>query len=126
MGSSLPGASFPDIQVVPGLPFIYSLFVGGWQNFALDEHKQAWAWGCNAQHRLGLPGQDNVFQPVRIPEYHFENITAGRFHTFAVDDKGSLLVFGDNNTQAKLPHEIIHPLATLSIRSRWAATKKSA
>jgi len=108
------------------LPEIHSLFVGGWQNYAIDTQQRTWVWGCNAQHRLGQPDNVNTRSPALLQDQYYQQISSGRFHTFALDSTGRLLVFGPNNSSnANDTSCIIRELAPLSIRSAWSR-KKSA
>jgi|ERR1712137_2156 len=115
--------------LVEGLPYVQSVAVGGWHNFAVDCDSNVWVWGCNAQNRLGQEGR-NITEPECSSVLKCRVMCAGRFHSFGVDISGAFLVFG-NNSSGQLgfssPEVVDHPMEVPDI-TVWSSSvpKKSA
>lgn len=69
------------------------------KTFVLADSGKMLAFGWMAFGSLGLGNKDSsdkVLEPVGIREHHIAQVSAGLYHTVAVDSDGLLLPFGDN------------------------------
>ena len=67
-------------------------------SLALDKHDRVWSWGRNIEGQLGNGNGVNIISvPSMIKiDVKIKNITCGTLHSFAIDDKGTLLSWGYN------------------------------
>ncbi|MDZ7815265.1 MAG: hypothetical protein U5N86_04435 [Planctomycetota bacterium] len=87
-----------------GMGNVVSISAGGYHSLALCEDGSLWAWGWNYFGQLGngKGGEEDskVLLPVRVlkPEGMGDvvAISAGRFHSLALCEDGSLWAWGDN------------------------------
>ncbi|OZG49232.1 InlB B-repeat-containing protein [Bombiscardovia coagulans] len=77
---------------------------GGWHSLAIDDHGDTWAWGENEYGQLGdgittPPPVYGEFEPKKVvvpAGTHFSQVSAGYWHTVAIDDQGKLWGWGYN------------------------------
>lgn len=105
---------------------IAKISAGGVHSLALDENGQLWVFGSNKEGELGLA----EIRPRVIPEEHplintfnvvLVDISAGSYHSLALDHEGNLLVFGqDSEGQLGLGYfeNVSTPMLIPNIRGR--------
>ncbi|WP_127496104.1 RCC1 domain-containing protein [Paenibacillus glycanilyticus] len=102
---------------VQGLSDVVAIAGGGNHTIALKNDGTVWAWGDNGYGQLGNNGiTDNTSFPVQVTGLdHVKSIAAGRFHSLAVKNDGTVWSWGLNsygelgdgtNTNRDLPVEV--------------------
>jgi len=85
-------------QIVRGLPPIRAISAGKKHSLCVDVHGNVWGFGDNSKGQLGIPGEDVIFVPQKLPEVmDIGGISIGSQsdHTF-VNTTGTVWGFGDN------------------------------
>ena len=57
-----------------------------------------WVWGSNTEGQLGLgeEGEENIYQPVKLPfDATVIDIACGYYHSAVITDQGELFTFGE-------------------------------
>lgn len=88
---------------VDGLPPIRAVSCGAHHTLALAVDGSVWAWGPNGDGRLGDGTTVDRLKPVRvaIPSgTGIASIAAGGYHSVALTDKGAVLAWGSNWSEA--------------------------
>src|SRR5579885_1331493 len=92
--------------LIPRLNYIIEIRTGHSHSLALDNLGNVWGFGSNANGQLGLEREeeddeeeeDNVLGPVLIASLNnIVHISAGRFHSLALDNQGRVWGFGYNH-----------------------------
>ncbi len=101
-----------------------SVWAGGSHSIAIDEAGSLWAWGYNGNGQLGDGSTNNSNIPIKITNIDntkFLIVAVGASHNLAIDEAGSLWVWGYNNygqlgdnsvTTRTLPEKITNILGT--------------
>lgn len=79
-------------------PKAIKVAAGGEHSVAIDESGVLWVWGSGLSGQLGL-GTREIMQVKPLPleeKLHFADITAGQYHTVALDEDGEVWAWGDN------------------------------
>ena len=102
----------PDRKTYPDLPadFTYVQVSAGWQHsLALGSDGNAYAWGYNADGRLGDETSSNRNAPVRVKtpdrstypdlpaDFTYLQVSAGQYHSLAVGSDGNAYAWGYNS-----------------------------
>ena len=75
----------------------------GWDTiYVIDDNYNLWAWGSNAQNRLGLIGEAAnsplIMEPTKITDIKVEKIFSDNVRTFIVEkDTGRIFAAGNND-----------------------------
>lgn len=72
---------------------------GASHGVGIDEGGKLWAWGANEYGQLGDGSIESTLVPVPVPTAPattFSAVSAGRFHTLAVDTDGAVWAWGRN------------------------------
>ena len=74
---------------------------GYFDSMAIDEKGDLWTWGYNKYGQLGNETTSTYYAPTKKitndEETKFKEISAGYYHSMAVDEKGDLWTWGYNN-----------------------------
>lgn len=91
-------------MLMPGLQNITSVFCGANHALALDKDGRVWTWGINEKLQVGRrlrPENDYMdnFYPgvLDLSRYGVKLLTAGPYHSLAVDKKDRVFAWGLNN-----------------------------
>ena len=110
------------IEVVAANVAFPQISAGGQHSMALDNDGNVWTWGWNEHGRLGHGDTTIRLVPTKITHEAFANanmiaISAGTFHSMALDDQGNVWTWGDgghgrlghgNSSSANVPTKITH------------------
>ena len=72
---------------------------GKHHSLAIDEDDYLYSWGDNSQGQLGI-GDNNVtfsLSPVKVGNRKYKVISAGKYHSLAIDEDDYLYSWGDNS-----------------------------
>ncbi len=80
---------------------IQAFWKGGIHTIALDDQGHLWAWGANYDGQLGDGSTTNRHSPVQVDltplnGSTIRSVSAGAYHTLALDDQGHLWAWGAN------------------------------
>jgi hypothetical protein len=98
--SSAPGSKISSgatSSQVPSLIQFSNLLAGGFHTIVLKADGSLWAWGYNAQGRLGDGTTTECHTPEQIIAGEVAAISSGYDHTVALKTDGSLWAWGHNN-----------------------------
>ncbi len=90
------------IGIQPSMPTfrnMHNIAVGGGQAIAIESDGSSYAWGWNQYGQVGDGTTTNRYNPVpvnSIDEWQFVTVSAGYAHTIALDSRGLLWAWGDN------------------------------
>lgn len=81
---------------------IIAVSAGSNHSLALDEYGNVWAWGRNNWGQLGDNSNVTRYTPVRtdnsLMSYKIVAISAGQYHSMALDETGDVWTWGSNNS----------------------------
>ncbi|MBU1238185.1 hypothetical protein KKF84_04595 [Myxococcota bacterium] len=92
-------ASTPIGVLMPSQRLFWGLSTGREHSCAIDDLGNAWCWGKGSYYRLGNGEEINQSTPEPVtmpPERTFDSISAGEYHTCAIDDLGNAWCWGHN------------------------------
>jgi len=101
--STLESAKPSAIRGTDGnrLSDIKSIAAGGYHTVALDKNNEVWTWGRNSSGQLGyvtpMIGSSDQMEPNANPKIVMKKavaISAGEYHTLAVDEQGQVWAWG--------------------------------
>ncbi len=112
------------IAIQSGPSDISAVSAGLGFSLAIDNHFAVWAWGGNWEGQLGDGTKTDRVIPVNVKTSATENIggimalSAGRFHSMALDLNGKPWTWGDNQTGAlgRDPVETPESLYAISVQ----------
>ncbi|RBP98766.1 RCC1 domain-containing protein, partial [Bifidobacterium xylocopae] len=84
----------------PPLPRFTQISAGYWHSLAIGSDGNTYAWGNNQYGQLGDGTTTNSNIPVRVHTpagVHFTQVSAGGFHSLAIDDDGHAYSWGEND-----------------------------
>jgi alpha-tubulin suppressor-like RCC1 family protein len=88
---------------IEGLPPVRAISCGAHHTLAMAKDGSVWAWGPNGDGRLGDGTTQDRLKPVRteLPEgVLVAAVAAGGYHSLALTDKGEVLAWGSNWSEA--------------------------
>ena len=103
IGTSTNSSVPVKVQGLDGVS-IEKISTGIAHSLALDVNGQIWAWGNNSSGRLGDGTETDRLTPVQVAgpqNVVFSDVSAGVFHSLALDTDGQAWAWG-NNTYGKL------------------------
>jgi hypothetical protein len=71
-------------------------FVGDWKSL-YQNFGSVYVFGSNSASQLGLGDTVSRSTPIKIPHFYFRAISAGGYHTSAIDFNDDVWTFGLNN-----------------------------
>jgi len=106
LGDGTTDHSGIPVQVqIPAGEIITSIAAGTYHALALSDSGILWAWGNNEYGQLGNGATAHSYVPVQIdlpPGVNLAAVTAGRSHTVALADDGTVLAWGRNDDYGQL------------------------
>jgi len=78
----------------------FAVAAGGAHTLAIKQDQSLWAWGSNTYGQLGTASaSDPTTAPIQIdvPGKRWLAVSAGRYHSLAIDTDGELWVWGRND-----------------------------
>jgi alpha-tubulin suppressor-like RCC1 family protein/PKD repeat protein/D-arabinose 5-phosphate isomerase GutQ len=91
-------------QLIPTIKNIQSMALGGQHSIALDYDGKLWGWGYNTFGQTGTESIEPVKTPIQLihdsenqPLNPMIAISAGKFHSVALDRSGTVWAWGRNN-----------------------------
>jgi len=90
--------NLPELVEVPeGAESWSAVTTGAWHTCGLVQDGALYCWGAITEGRLGIDSPDDLWWPTRVMEeldFHGLFVAAGRRHTCAIQDDGSLWCMG--------------------------------
>ena len=85
------------VQIKEGTQFV-KVSAGDSHSLAIDNEGNLWAWGSNSFGQVGNGTSGNfIYSPVQIKSgTKFSQISAGSYHSLAIDSEGNLWAWGYN------------------------------
>ena len=88
-------------DIATNLVNIKAISAGGDHTVAIDENGKVYAWGYNGNGQLGDGTNNRSYIPICISDIstnlvNIKEISAGRYHTVAIDEEGKVYAWGDN------------------------------
>jgi alpha-tubulin suppressor-like RCC1 family protein len=99
VGVNSIGDRSTPVSVLGAVKTFCAISAGDIHSLAIDKNGRAWAWGNNSQGRLGDNSTVSKLTPVSVlgAVKTFCKITAGGFHSAAIDKNGRAWCWGDNS-----------------------------
>ena len=95
-GTTINRAS--PVKISIGIKF-KQILAGVDYSLAIDNKDNLWAWGSNYQGQLGINNTSTKtsYTPIQVKKgTKFTQVSAGDYHSMAIDNKGNLWTWGNN------------------------------